>query len=93
MLDFTRIAESVGQLFGRSAEEAVSGATQQLGDLASVGSVLEGLDVAQLTDMLAEHGIDLQSLDPQQLTELAQAVTSGTPVAAVIEQLGLGRHG
>lgn len=93
MLDFTRIAESVGQLFGRSAEEAVSGATQQLGDLASAGSILEGLDVAQLTAMLAEHGIDLQSLDPQQLGELAQAVTSGTPIAAVIEHLGLDRHG
>ena len=83
MFDIGKLSDAVSSLFGAAAGQAgAGGLLQQLDSLGIDPAGMEGLDASQIGDFLASHGIDLASIEPGQITELAQQLGGGNELAA-----------
>ncbi len=70
MFDFGALKETVANVF-----ETGGTATEVFSNIDLNPSVLDSLHLDQLGDLLAQSGIDLQSLSDIQVTEVVQQVT------------------
>lgn len=93
MFDLSRLAESVGSLFGgNSATDVLSGGS--LVDLmANAGidpSVLDGLTQTEIMDLLAQNGIDLSQVSETQIAEVLNSFGAGEHVQSLLGGFGFG---
>ncbi len=83
MFDLGKLSDAVSSLFGAAAGQAgAGGILEQLDSLGIDPAGLQGLDAGQIGDLLANHGIDLTSIEPGQIAELAQQLGGGNELAA-----------
>lgn len=77
MFDFNRLIDVAKDFLGPNLNVAEAPMSELTSALASAGldvSALQGLSPDQLGSFLAEHGIDVNSFAPEQLTEIANAI-------------------
>lgn len=90
MLDFSKIAQTIGGVFSSQQPAALPDAAQITDILAQAGidpAILEGLSLPEIANLLAQHGIDPSQLDPAALSELLGNTPEGIAQTAA-EWLG-----
>lgn len=95
MVDFSRLMEVVGGFFSAQSEGtggALGGIAELLAERGLDPNVLEGLSQSEVLSFLAEQGIDLAGLDPQQVDGLLQSLGLEGGVASVLGAAGAGEE-
>lgn len=95
MFDLSRVTEMIGGFLGQtSAGNAVNDLiADKLSSLNIDPSMLEGLGAGQITDLLAQNGIDISQLAPEQLNELLGQLGPSSPIAEALSGLLSNRGG
>lgn len=96
MLDFSRITEVVTDLIGGAASTAGESGGPLADLIASTGldpAMLDGLGATEVLDLLAQNGIDVGQLAPDQIQELLGGLGVDASISALATQLLEGRLG
>ncbi len=87
MVDFGRIGEIVGGLFG-GARQDIAGNIGIMEVLQQAGidpASLTGLDQAQILELLAQHGVDASVLENLDLAALGEALGQGEVLQSITD--------
>lgn len=82
MFDLAKFTDAMSSWFNVAAGHVAGDALQRLDELGINPAVFEGLDAAQIGDLLTRHGMDLSALGETEIAQIAERLGGGSELAA-----------